>query len=312
MRTLLAALLFVSAPNPTTDLQARGLQHGFNLDYPEALAAFEEAIAADPGDATALRLAAATLWTQMLFERGAVSVEDYLGQARTKLAPMPASPHKVARFNDYVNRALKIAEQRLREAPNSADAHFQFGAAAALRATYIATIEGRLAGSLGAARRAYHAHKRVLLLDPQRKDAGLVVGMYQYTVASLPFHMKLMARLAGFESNRASGLRLVEGAAQHGGNAQTNARLTLVLMYSREQRHDDALRVIAELRQQYPRNRLLRMEAASALLRANRPALALREIDDAIAELARDVRPRANGEEARWRLLRVTAENASR
>lgn len=315
MRTCFAALVLVSvftaqptgSVHPNAALHARGLQYGFNLDYPEALATFEQAIAADPHDAIALRLAAATLWTRLLFERGAVTIEDYLGQAQAKVAPTPVSPETVTRFNQYLDRALHLAEQQLREQPHSADAHFQFGAAAALRATFIATIEGRVAGSFGAARRAYHAHRRVLALDPQRKDAGLIVGMYQYTVASLPFHMKIVARLAGFESSRAAGLRLVEEAARHSGHAQTNARLTLVLMYSREKRHDDALRVIRQLQQLYPRNRLFRIEAASALLRAGRPADALREVDEAIAELARDRRTRANGEQARWQALRASA-----
>src|SRR5687767_8613495 len=110
MRSCLAVLALVtvcsaqptgSAPHPNAALHARGLQYGFNLDYPEALATFEEAIAADPRDATALRLAAATLWTRLLFERGAVTIEDYLGQAQAKVAPTPASPEAVARFNQY-------------------------------------------------------------------------------------------------------------------------------------------------------------------------------------------------------------------
>lgn len=294
----------------SSPLHARGLEYGYNLDYPQALSAFEEAIAADPQDATAHRLAAATLWMRMLFEQGAVTVEDYLGQARPTVRRHPPSAELAGRFRAHLDRAIAIAEQKVRTNPTDADAHFQLGAAFALRASYIATIDGRVAGSLMTARRAYTAHKRCLVLDPQRKDAALVVGMYRYIVASLPMHQRLFARIAGFESGRESGLRLVEDAAAYPGNAQTNARLTLMLMYNREGRHADALRIIRQLQQKYPRNRLLWLEAGGTALRAGRPAEALQSYDEGLAQLAADTRPKASGEEARWRLQRDAARAA--
>ena len=287
--------------------RTRGLRHGYNLDYPEAQAAFEEALAADPQDATAHRLAAATLWTRMLHEQGAVTVEDYLGRARQTGSPTAPSTALAAAFHQHIERAVALAEHKVRLQPNDADAYYQLGAAHALRATYTATVEGRVLGSMGAARRAYHAHKRCLALDPQRKDAALVIGMYRYTVASLPLHRRLMARLAGFESDRASGLALVEEAARFPSHAQTNARLTLVLMYNRERRHDDALRIIRELQEQFPRNRLLWLEAGSTALRAGRPAEALLAFDAGLAQLATDPRPKAHGEADRWRTEREAA-----
>ena len=97
-------------------------------------------------------------------------------------------------------------------------------------------------GSLGAARRAYREHERVLELDPRRKDAGLIVGMYRYAVAALPAPLRLMARLAGFGGGRERGLRLVEEAARYPSDVQPNALFTLILLYNREARYDDALR----------------------------------------------------------------------
>jgi len=58
--------------------------------------------------------------------------------------------------------------------------------------------------------------------------------------------------------------------------------------------------VIGELQRRYPRNRLLWLEAASTALRASRPAVARRAIEDGRAKFAQDRRPRAFGEAARW------------
>src|SRR5262249_30242653 len=98
-----------------------------------------------------------------------------------------------------------------------------------------------------------------------------------------------------------SGVRLVEAAARHPSDVRPNALFTLILIYNRERRYDDALRVIRELQERYPRNRLLWLEAGDTLLRAGRPAHARAALEQGLARLAIDPRPRALGEEARWR-----------
>ena len=82
---------------------------------------------------------------------------------------------------------------------------------------------------------------------------------------------------------------------------QTNALFTLIVIYNREQRYDDALRTIARLQGMYPRNRLLWLERGSTALRAGRGADARAALEEGLAVLTKDSRPRAFGEEARWR-----------
>ena len=135
---------------------------------------------------------------------------------------------------------------------------------------------------------------------PSRKDAGLIVGMYRYAISSLSLPSRFMARIAGFSGGRERGLRMVEEAASYPSDVQTNARFTLIVIYNRESRFDDALRVVAELQRQYPRNRLLWLEAGSTALRAGRPAVARQSLEHGLAMLAADPRPRAFGELARW------------
>jgi predicted Zn-dependent protease len=58
--------------------------------------------------------------------------------------------------------------------------------------------------------------------------------------------------------------------------------------------------LIKELQQRYPRNRLLWLEEGNTLLRAGRAADATAALEEGLARLARDARPRAPGEESRW------------
>ena len=282
------------------ELRASGLEHGYNLDHDAALAIFERAIAADPGDPASHRLAAATRWIKTLIAQGAVTAEDFLGQAGATLRRPPAS----ADLEASIARAVALAEQRVatarRGTPEEVSALFEAGAAFSLQASYTATVGGGVQKSLSSARQAYRDHERVLALDGRRIDAGLVVGMYRYAVSVLPIWSRLLARLAGFDSGRATGLQLVEQAAAHSGDARTNARFALIVIYNRERRFDDALTVIEQLQQQYPRNRLLWLEAGNTALRAERFAVARDALQHGVAMLGADPRPRAFGEVARW------------
>ena len=282
-------------------LRSRGLEFGYNLDYEEALTSFRDAIAADPTHPAGYRLAAATMWMNALFRQGAVTADDYLGQARSDVARKPMPPDLDAAFHSDIDRALALADERLSDRPADADAHFQVGAAYAFLTTYKATIEGRVLGGLGTARRAYTEHERVLALDPQRHDAGLTVGIYRYGVSTLSAPLRLLAGLAGFGGGRERGLHLIEEAARYPSDVQSNARFTLIVIYNREHRYGDALSVIHDLQELYPRNRLLWLEAGSTALRAARFEEARAAIEDGMQRLARDPRARAYGEEARWR-----------
>jgi tetratricopeptide (TPR) repeat protein len=196
--------------------------------------------------------------------------------------------------------------------PRSADAYYQVGAAVGLQASYAATVEGRVLGGFRAARRAYEAHEKCLELDPSRKDAGLVVGTYRYIVATLTLPMRWMAYAAGFGGGREKGIRLIEEAAAYPGESQTDARLALILIYNREKRYDAALRLLHQLIQRYPRNRLFWLEAGSTALRAGRFAEAERILDEGFSKLAHDRRRRMYGEEALWRYKRGAARVALR
>ena len=297
---LLPATMGAQAPDAET-LKARGLELGYNLDYEQALAAFRTAIDASPNDSNAHRLAAATLWIRTLFEQGAVTADDYLGQARSDVARRPVTAEVSATFQAHIERALTLAEQRVRDRPNDADAHFQLGAAYGYLTTYRATVEGRVVGGFRTARRAYNENERALSLDPTRRDAGLTVGMYRYAVSTLSAPLRLLAGIAGFAGGREKGLHLIEEAAAYPSDTQPNARFTLIVIYNREERYGDALRVIRDLQQAYPRNRLLWLEEGSTALRARRFEEARAAIAEGMDRLSRDSRPRAYGEEARWR-----------
>jgi tetratricopeptide (TPR) repeat protein len=305
---LLASGRTADANAASDALRAQASAHSYNLEHAEAMAAFKQAVAADPADAAAYRGLATTYWLSITFTRGNMTVDDYLGRpTKPNSALAPAPPETVAAFRDALEKAIAIARQRLAANPKDADAHYQLGAAVGLRASYTATVDGSVTGAFRAAREAYDEHEQVMRLDPRRKDAGLIVGTYRYIVATLALPLRMMAYVAGFGGNREKGLHLIEEAAGYGGENQTDARFALILLYNREKRYGDALAQLAVLREKYPRNRLVWLESGSTSIRAGRYAEAERFVDEGLRRFADDRRPRMFGEDALWYYKRGTA-----
>jgi tetratricopeptide (TPR) repeat protein len=292
-------------------LRAKAANAIYSLDHDLALVTFRQAVAADPDDAAAHRGLASALWLSITFRRGNMTVDDYLGRVNRNSAPPPPAPAETAAaFRDEIDRALALARKRVEANPRDADGHYQIGAAFGLRASYIATVDGKALGAFRAAREAYEAHEKVLALDPRRKDAGLTVGTYRYIVSVLALPVRWVAYMAGFGGGKDRGLRMVEEAAAYPGDNQTDARFALLLIYNRERRYDDALKQLEVLRQQFPRNRLLWIESGATSLRAGRAEDAERFLSDGLAKFANDDRPRIFGENALWFYKRGAARAA--
>jgi len=295
----------VASPADADETLATLRRHAFdaayNLDYPEAVRLFDLAIARDPNDSATHRARAVVTWLHIVFTRGSVTVDQYMGGMTSKDVNLEKPPaNDAATFQQHAEKALALAEARLRSNAQDVQALYDLGAALGVQASYTATVEGRIGGAFSQARRAFNAHERVMELDARRKDAGLVVGTYRYIVSTLPLPLRWMAYVAGFGGDRDYGVRLVEGAAQYPSDSQTDAKLALLLLYNREGRFKDALAVADDLIARYPRNRVVVLEAGATAIRARLFAQADRVLTDGLTRFATDARPRAFGEEATW------------
>jgi tetratricopeptide (TPR) repeat protein len=314
----LAAVVALAAADPAgaqpasgAQLREKALELAYNLDHDEAMALLRKDVATSPDDPAAHRTLAAIVWLNLLFRRGAVTVDHYLGSfSKTRVDLKKPPPELDAEFKRHVSRAIELARRRVASRPDDAQARYDLGSALAIEASYVATVEGRLLAGFNAARHAFNEHERVLQLDPSRRDAALVVGTYRYVVSTLSLPMRWMAYVAGFGGGRERGIQMLEQAASQQSDAQIDAMFALILVYNRERRFDDALRVMQSLRRQCPRNRLVVLEAGSTASRAGRAQEADVLLTEGLAMFARDGRPKVPGEEALWRYKRGAARAA--
>ena len=318
----------LAAAETSNELRLRGLDLACNLDHDQALELLRRAVAVSPDDPAPHRSLAAVLWLNLLFRRGAVTVDHYLGSFSRSTVDLGHPPPEIdAEFRQHVTRAITLAERRVAASPNDAQAHYDLGAAMGLQASYVATVEGKMLAGFRAARRAYDEHEKALALDPSRRDAALVIGTYRYVVSTLSLPMRTLAYVAGFGGGRERGIQMLRETAeldpdarlvrdstgvaiQRGNDARADALFALILVYNREHSYDDALQVLGELQRLFPRNRLLWLEAGSTALRGGRAQQADTLLNEGLGMLARDKRPRIPGEEALWRYKRGAARAA--
>jgi tetratricopeptide (TPR) repeat protein len=292
-----------SVQTPTNaQLRLQALELAYNLDHDQAIALLRRAVASAPDDPAPHRTLAAVVWLNMLFRRGAVTVDHYLGSFTKARVDMKKPPPELdAEFKRHVARAIELARQRVAASPSDAQARYDLGSALGLEASYIATVEGRMLAGFKGARAAYDEHEQVMELERSRRDAGLIVGTYRYVVSTLSLPMRWMAYVVGFGGGRERGIQMLEQTASAPGDAQVDAMFALILVYNRERQYDRALRVLASLRRMFPRNRLVVLESGATALRAGRAKEADELLTAGLAMFATDKRARIPGEEALWR-----------
>lgn len=272
----------------------------YNLNYDQAMTLAQRLVAAHPDESAAHRALATIVWMHLLFDRGALTLDHYLGSVSQSNIQMPPAPSgRATLFTTHVDRAIALAEAHVRRAPRDIDARYDLGVAHGLRASWMATVEGKVTSAFTSAKRAFDSHEWVLDRAPARHEAGLIVGTYRYAIAALSFPKRWLAYIAGFGGGKERGIALIEQATSASLTA-TDAKFALALVHSREGQHREAFRIFTALMQDFPENRLLQLEAASAAWRSGDGPGAEQLLTSGLAWHDRDPRPKGPGERALW------------
>ena len=260
---LALAALAGTAAAQEDPLAVQAYNHFFNLEFDEAIAGFQHAIAADPKSPDLHNHLAETIVFREMFRDGALESEMVSGNnsflRRPKLNP---SAETEKWFLDEVAKAMALADARLRANPNDVAALYAEGISYGLLSNYYWTVKKSWRDSLKDATNARHLHNRVSELQPGNVDARLVQGLDDYIVGSLPLAFRMLGFLAGIHGDREKGIREVQDVAEHGEDNRVDAQVFLCALYRRENQPRKAIPLIQDLIRRYPRNFLLRMELA--------------------------------------------------
>ena len=275
---LLVLLLFaplVSAQQPwLTDserarfeeLRRSGLDALYNIDYDKAQRDFKEIVRLYPQHPGGYQLLAARVWIKTLYESRRLQASLYSSESFYSSGDDKVDPKVVTEFRNYTREARRLAEAKLKQEPKNIEALDFLANTEGLKAAFEEAVERRHFAALRDGNDAVNHHREVLKLDPKYIDAQITIGLYEYVVGSLPLPVKLLAGATGYRGSKKRGLKLLEQVAQEGTWARDDAKSVLIVLYTREKRFAEKVKLARELSEKYPRNYLLRLETADALV----------------------------------------------
>jgi len=248
------------------ELQKKGSEALFNLDYDLARQRFRELARLYPDDPTGPEMQATTLWLEKLNQGRRLQAAIYSTQSFYAGPEDKPDPHMVQDFRDLTRQATQLAKVRMQRNPRDPQTLYVLGATESLRAAFAATVERRFIAALRSGSSGVDTERDVIKLDPSLHDAELTIGMYDYILGTLPLPVKMLASIAGARGSKKRGIRTLERVAKEGQWARDDAKVLLIAIYKKEKRFPEALALSRELAEKYPRNYLFRLETADTLI----------------------------------------------
>jgi len=252
--------------NPmNNDPQVRAAYERFyNLDYPGAVARFEQIRAVHPGDPQATAYLLNALIFQELYRQDLLDTTFYANDGfLTGRHATDEDPAKRDRIFALADEAVREADWRLSKNPNDVDALFARAWVRSLRCAYVAMVERAFATGFHLAMKAKDDAAHVLQIDPQYADAKMITGVYEYVVGALPWPFKLMIGFAGITGSKTTGMAMLEEAGKHGVITSVESRTVIALFLRREAKYNEAIQVVRELKYEYPHDFLFCLEEAN-------------------------------------------------
>ena len=266
----------VLAPAAVVDpkeLYDRSTNAMYNLDFNIARQGYETLTREHPDDPVYWNALASSIWLKITFDQQKLNLESFSGKTTfgTDESRDEVNPSDEKKLRDTVNVAIQKADALIKKNAKDVHARYEKGLAYATLASFEGTVKRSYVSALGNSKIAKSIDQDVLKQDPNFDDARTSVGTYDYVIAALPGIVRLGLSIYGLSTaGKESGIQQLETAAAKGKNTSTEAKMILAIIYSRERRYDDALRMMTQLHTTYPRNFLFEMSEASTYSKMKR------------------------------------------
>jgi len=131
---MLALIALAPRLSAQESVAAEGFDHFYNLEYDQAIADFEKAIAQNPNSPDLHNHLAETIVFREMYRDGALESELVSGTNSFLRRPrMNPAPETERRFLDEIGKAMALSQARLKKNPNDTGAMYALGISYGLR-----------------------------------------------------------------------------------------------------------------------------------------------------------------------------------
>ncbi len=262
LAALVAPAVAADVPVVRTSLD-QGFRLLYNLDFDQAHQVFVSWQHEHPQDPVGPTAEAAGILFSEFHRLGVLESQFYEDDKsfldRDKVTPDSGMRD---RFNAALARAQDAASARLATNAKDRDALFAMTLSSGLQADYAALIEKRNMSSLHYTREANDWADKLLAVDPTCYDARVATGFSKYIIGSMAAPLRWVLRMGGISGDKKQGIVELQMTADHGRYLGPFARILLAIAYVRDKDNAKARELLANLRDEFPKNTLFPHEIA--------------------------------------------------
>lgn len=243
-----------------------GFDEIFNMDYDQAernFAALEKDYPQHPAPPL---YRASIQWLKEMQRRQDLSLNrfltaTYFSSKTNEVMP----PQERTEFFDEIQQSEALSRAILQKDRRDKDGRYFLATAYGLRASFAITIDHHLREAFNYGNKAYSYARQLTEEDPQYYDAYLTLGIYEYTVGSIPWYMRWMIYIVGARGSKQEGLDHIKLASEKGQYVKDQAKLVSMVLDAREHRYADGLALASNLSTRFPRSCLFPINLAQLL-----------------------------------------------
>jgi hypothetical protein len=246
------------------------LKAGFDLLYEQRFAEARETFAdwesRNPEEPFGEAAVAASYLFEELYRQNVLTSDFFLNEKKflDGIDGAP-DPERMKHFREALAQTRQLARDRQKSNPNDGEALFALTLAAGMESDALSILERKHLEGLKRMKEANKYAKQFLAQHPDVTDAYIAPGIANYVIGSQSAGSRFALWLGGIHGDKKLGMEQTAKTAESGRYLRPFAKIILALAARRENQSELALRLLRELKEQYPDNVLFAKEYAKAV-----------------------------------------------
>jgi len=243
-----------------------GFHSLYTQNFMEAREKFDGWEAQHPEEPFGQIAIAASYLFEELYRQGVLSSDFFLNEKRF-LHGIEGKPDaaRMKSFQDALDRARKLATERLAKNAKDPEALFALTLAAGMESNADMMLMKRHIEALKRLKEGNEHAKALLAEEPDANDAYVALGTANYVIGSLSGGTRFFLKFGGIHGDKKLGMEQIGKTIAGGRYLQPFAKILLALAARREKQDPLAQKLLRELSEEFPESPLYAAEYAKAM-----------------------------------------------